>query len=189
MSSDVPMCEGSLSESRDVPMCDGSLSESLALLCSSGLGQFLEGWLLETLQVRLTTAVAPEFWAELRRSETEPDERGRARVLLGAFRTLLERLEPFLGRHPITRIPLHEYYIKQNIFFYPKQGTVQVGFEPASSLSPPGGLERLGGWQDEARGGLCGPGARGLRERAFSVIRATPLFSPSAQLQERVLAL
>ncbi|XP_062340309.1 anaphase-promoting complex subunit 2 [Osmerus eperlanus] len=132
--------------STDVPMCDGSLSESLALLCSSGLGQFLEGWLLETLQVRLTTAVAPEFWAELRRSETEPDERGRARVLLGDFHTLQERLEPFLG-----------------------------------------GLERLGGWQDEARGGLCGPGARGLRERAFSVIRATLLFSPSAQLQERVL--
>ena len=88
-------------------MCDGSLSESLALLCSSGLGQFLEGWLLETLQVRLTTAVAPEFWAELKRTETEPDERGRARVLLGAFHTLLDRLEPFLSKHLITPILLH----------------------------------------------------------------------------------
>lgn len=48
-------------------------------------------------------------------------------------------------------------------------------------------MERLGTWQDEGRGGLCGPGARGLRERAFSVIRAILLFSPSAVLQERIL--
>lgn len=50
-----------------------------------------------------------------------------------------------------------------------------------------GGLERLGSWQDESRGGLCGPGARGLTERAFSVIRAILLFSPPSVLQERVL--
>lgn len=50
-----------------------------------------------------------------------------------------------------------------------------------------GGLERLGSWQDESLGGLCGPGARGLTERAFSVIRAILLFSPPPVLQERVL--
>uniref|UniRef100_A0A8C8FAV6 Anaphase-promoting complex subunit 2 n=1 Tax=Oncorhynchus tshawytscha TaxID=74940 RepID=A0A8C8FAV6_ONCTS len=132
--------------SNDYTMSDGSLCEGLSLLCSNGLGQFLEGWLLETLQVRLTTAVAPEFWAGLKQPENELGEKDRTRILLIAFRTLLDRLEPFLG-----------------------------------------GLERLGTWQDEGRGGLCGPGARGLRERAFSVIRAILLFSPSAVLQMRIL--
>uniref|UniRef100_A0A8C7VBH2 Anaphase-promoting complex subunit 2 n=1 Tax=Oncorhynchus mykiss TaxID=8022 RepID=A0A8C7VBH2_ONCMY len=132
--------------SNDDTMSDGSLCEGLSLLCSNGLGQFLEGWLLETLQVRLTTAVAPEFWAGLKQPENELGEKDRTRILLIAFRTLLDRLEPFLG-----------------------------------------GLERLGTWQDEGRGGLCGPGARGLRERAFSVIRAILLFSPSAVLQMRIL--
>ncbi|XP_064828219.1 anaphase-promoting complex subunit 2-like [Oncorhynchus masou masou] len=132
--------------SNDDTMSDGSLCKGLSLLCSNGLGQFLEGWLLETLQVRLTTAVAPEFWAGLKQPENELGEKDRTRILLIAFRTLLDRLEPFLG-----------------------------------------GLERLGTWQDEGRGGLCGPGARGLRERAFSVIRAILLFSPSAVLQMRIL--
>lgn len=50
-----------------------------------------------------------------------------------------------------------------------------------------GGLERLGSWQDEAQAGLLGPGAHGLRERAFSVIRAILLFSPFPVLQQRVL--
>lgn len=61
------------------------------------LGQHVEGWLLDTMQVRLTSAVAPEFWAGLEQPENEMEERDRARVLLGAFRTLLARLEPFLG--------------------------------------------------------------------------------------------
>ncbi|XP_012992591.2 anaphase-promoting complex subunit 2 [Esox lucius] len=132
--------------SNDVTMSDESLSEGLSLLCSNGLGQFLEGWLMETLQVRLTTAMAPEFWAGLKQPENELEEKDRARILLMAFRTLLDRLEPFLG-----------------------------------------GLEKLGTWQDEGRGGLCGPGTGGLRERAFSIIRAILLFSPSAVLQERIL--
>ncbi|KAM6985081.1 anaphase-promoting complex subunit 2 [Aplochiton taeniatus] len=132
--------------SRNVSLSEETLSVYLALLCSNGLGQFLEGWLLETLQVRLTTAVAPEFWAGLKQPEEELEEKDRARVLLLAFHTLLDKLEPFLG-----------------------------------------GLERLGTWQDDGRGGLSGPGAMGLRERAFSVIRAILLFSPSAMLQERVL--
>ncbi|XP_035247209.1 anaphase-promoting complex subunit 2 isoform X2 [Anguilla anguilla] len=123
-----------------------SLSHAIALLCSQGLGQCVEGWLLETMQVRLTSAVAPEFWAGLEQPENELEERDRARVLLQAFRTLLARLEPFLG-----------------------------------------GLERLGAWQDEGRGGLFGAGTLGLRERAFSVTRAILLFSPSAVLQDRVL--
>ncbi|KAJ8408653.1 hypothetical protein AAFF_G00252880 [Aldrovandia affinis] len=128
------------------PHSEESLSRALALLCSHSLGQCVEGWLLETMQVRLTSAVAPEFWAGLEQPENELEERDRARILLGAFRTLLGRLEPFLG-----------------------------------------GLEQLGAWQDEGPGGLCGPGALGLRERAFSVIRAILLFSPAAALQERVL--
>ncbi|KAG5834734.1 hypothetical protein ANANG_G00264720 [Anguilla anguilla] len=74
-----------------------SLSHAIALLCSQGLGQCVEGWLLETMQVRLTSAVAPEFWAGLEQPENELEERDRARVLLQAFRTLLARLEPFLG--------------------------------------------------------------------------------------------
>ncbi|XP_051961159.1 anaphase-promoting complex subunit 2 [Xyrauchen texanus] len=125
---------------------DEVLSDYLVLLCEHGLGQYMEGWLLETLQVHLTTAVAPEFWMGLKQPEGESQERDRARALLEAFRKLLQELEPFLG-----------------------------------------GLERLGSWQDEGRGGLCGPGARGLTERAFSVIRAILLFSPPPLLQERVL--
>ncbi|KAL7379383.1 hypothetical protein ABVT39_026916 [Epinephelus coioides] len=122
------------------------LSDSLALLCSQGLGQLLSGWLLETLQMRLSSSVVPEFWAGLKQPENELEERGRAWVLLTAFRTLLGRLDPFLG-----------------------------------------GLERLGMWQDEGRGSLCGPGPKGLQERAFTIIRAFLLFSPSPVLQERVL--
>ncbi|XP_038564072.1 LOW QUALITY PROTEIN: anaphase-promoting complex subunit 2-like [Micropterus salmoides] len=122
------------------------LSESLALLCSQGLGRLLGSWLLETLQMRLSSSVVPEFWSGLKQPENELEERGRAWVLLTAFQTLLGRLEPFLG-----------------------------------------GLERLGTWQDEGRGSLCGPGPKGLQERAFTIIRALLLFSPSPVLQERVL--
>lgn len=48
-------------------------------------------------------------------------------------------------------------------------------------------MERLRTWQDEGRGGLCVPGAKVLQERAFTVIRALLLFSPSPVLQKRVL--
>ncbi|XP_054463484.1 anaphase-promoting complex subunit 2 [Anoplopoma fimbria] len=123
-----------------------SLSDSLALLCGQGLGRLLGGWLLETLQTRLSSSVVPEFWSGLKQPENELEERGRAWVLLTAFRTLLDRLEPFLG-----------------------------------------GLKKLGTWQDEGRGSLCGPGPGGLQERAFTIIRALLLFSPSPVLQERVL--
>lgn len=50
-----------------------------------------------------------------------------------------------------------------------------------------GGLEKLGQWQDNSHGSVSGRGSRGLRERAFTVIRALLLFSPSPLLQERVL--
>ncbi|CAK6981823.1 anaphase-promoting complex subunit 2, partial [Scomber scombrus] len=123
-----------------------SLSDSLAVLCDQGLGQLLGGWLLETLQMRLSSSVVPEFWSGLKQPENELEERGRAWVLLTTFRTLLERLEPFLV-----------------------------------------GLERLGTLQDRGHAGLCGPGPRGLQERAFTIIRALLLFSPSPVLQERVL--
>uniref|UniRef100_A0A3Q4BWR7 Anaphase-promoting complex subunit 2 n=1 Tax=Mola mola TaxID=94237 RepID=A0A3Q4BWR7_MOLML len=125
---------------------DRNLSDSLALLCSQGLGRLLAGWLLETLQMRLSSSVVPEFWAGLKQPENELEERGRAWVLLTTFRTLLDRLEPFLG-----------------------------------------GLEKLGSWQDNGHGDLCGPGPRGLQERAFTIIRALLLFSPSPVLQEHVL--
>ncbi|KAK5855782.1 hypothetical protein PBY51_007424 [Eleginops maclovinus] len=128
------------------PVPEQGLWDSLALLSGEGLGRLLGGWLLETLQMRLSSAVVPEFWAELKQPENELEERGRAWVLLTAFKTLLGRLEPFLG-----------------------------------------GLERLESWQDEGRGSLCGPGPGGLQERAFTIIRALLLFSPSSVLQERVL--
>lgn len=74
------------------------LSDALALLTEHGLGQYVEGWLLETLQVRLTTSVAPEFWTGLKQPEGDSEERDRARALLEAFRNLLQQLEPFLGK-------------------------------------------------------------------------------------------
>ncbi|XP_060945588.1 anaphase-promoting complex subunit 2 [Limanda limanda] len=73
------------------------LSESLALLVARGHGRLLGEWLLETLQMRLSSSVVPEFWSGLKQPENELEERDRAWVLLTAFRTLLERLEPFLG--------------------------------------------------------------------------------------------
>lgn len=123
-----------------------SLSDSLALLNDQGLGRLLGSWLLETLQMRLSACVVPEFWSGLRQPENEMEEKDRVWVLLTAFRTLLDRLEPFLA-----------------------------------------GLEKLGAWQDEGRGGLCGPGSKALKERAFTTIRALLLFSPAPVLQERVL--
>ncbi|CAJ1075611.1 anaphase-promoting complex subunit 2 [Xyrichtys novacula] len=127
-------------------MTEQSLSESLTLLSDQGLDRLLGSWLLETLQMRLSSCVVPEFWSGLKQPENELDERGRAWVLLTAFRTLLGQLEPFLC-----------------------------------------GLEMLGRWQDEGRGSLCGAGSKGLQERAFTIIRALLLFSPSPVLQERVL--
>uniref|UniRef100_A0A3Q2DNY0 Anaphase promoting complex subunit 2 n=1 Tax=Cyprinodon variegatus TaxID=28743 RepID=A0A3Q2DNY0_CYPVA len=80
----------------------GSLSEqdpsdAVALLCHHGLGRLLGVWLLETLQLRLSSSVVPEFWCGLKQPENELEERDRAGVLLTAFRTLLDRLEPFLS--------------------------------------------------------------------------------------------
>lgn len=75
-----------------------SLSDSLDLLCRRGLGRLLGGWLLETLQMRLSSSVVPEFWSGLKQPENELEERGRSWVLLTAFRTLMGRLEPFLGK-------------------------------------------------------------------------------------------
>uniref|UniRef100_A0A8C5AZQ2 Anaphase-promoting complex subunit 2 n=1 Tax=Gadus morhua TaxID=8049 RepID=A0A8C5AZQ2_GADMO len=138
--------------SRPGPLDPGSsaseqcVSEELAVLCTSGLGRHLESWLLNRLQTSLATAVAPEFLAGLEQPENELEERDRARVLLDAFHTLLEKLEPFIG-----------------------------------------GLETLGRWQEEGRGGLSGPGAEALRDRAFTIIRARLLFSPPAALRRRVL--
>jgi len=77
---------------------DQNLSDSLALLGGPGLDRLLGGWLLETLQMRLSSSVVPEFWTGLKQPENELEERGRAWVLLTAFRTLLDRLEPFLGK-------------------------------------------------------------------------------------------
>ncbi|XP_062844719.1 anaphase-promoting complex subunit 2 [Trichomycterus rosablanca] len=135
-----------VSPSTPPSVSDDTVTEALVSLCEQGLGQYVEGWLLETLQVCLASDVAPEFWAGLKQTEADSQEKDRARALLEAFRKLLRRLTPFLC-----------------------------------------GLERLGSWQDEARGGLSGPGAHGLRERAYSIIRAILLFSPPPVLQDRVL--
>lgn len=74
-----------------------SLSDSLALLSDQGLDRLLASWLLETLQIRLSSSVVPEFWSGLKQLENGLDERGRAWVLLTVFRTLLDQLDPFLG--------------------------------------------------------------------------------------------
>ncbi|XP_032443431.1 anaphase-promoting complex subunit 2 [Xiphophorus hellerii] len=78
-----------------------SLSEqdrlNLALLCSHGLGRLLGVWLLESLQVRLSSSVVPEFWSGLEQPQDQLEERDRAGVLLSAFQTLLDRLDPFLS--------------------------------------------------------------------------------------------
>nr|XP_057905499.1 anaphase-promoting complex subunit 2 [Doryrhamphus excisus] len=73
-----------------------NVPDSVVLLWDQGLGPLLVSWLLETLQMRLSSSVVPEFWSGLGQVENELDERGRAWVLLAAFRTLLERLQVFL---------------------------------------------------------------------------------------------
>lgn len=96
--------------SRSCSLMDQSLSESLKLLCSQGLGQLLGIWLLETLQIHLSSSVVPEFWSGLKQPENELEERGRAWVLLTTFRTLLNRLEPFLSKlTPNPKISLSFY--------------------------------------------------------------------------------
>lgn len=74
------------------------LAECLEVLSAQGLAPLLGVWLLESLQIQLSSSVVPEFWCGLRQRENELEERGRAWVLLTAFRTLLDRLEPFLSR-------------------------------------------------------------------------------------------
>uniref|UniRef100_A0A3P8QEL5 Anaphase-promoting complex subunit 2 n=1 Tax=Astatotilapia calliptera TaxID=8154 RepID=A0A3P8QEL5_ASTCA len=81
-----------------------SLSDSLALLNDQGLGRLLGSWLLETLQMRLSACVVPEFWSALKQPENEMEEKDRVWVLLTAFRTLLDRLEPFLGEWTIREL-------------------------------------------------------------------------------------
>lgn len=90
-------CSWALQMSRSCSGLDPSLSESLDVLCSQGLGRLLGIWLLETLQIHLSSSVVPEFWSGLKQPENELEERGRAWVLLTTFRTLLDRLEPFLS--------------------------------------------------------------------------------------------
>lgn len=154
------------------PRCSGmdqGLSESLALLCSQGLGQLLGIWILETLQIQLSSSVVPEFWSGLKQPENELEERGRAWVLLSTFRTLLDRLEPFLGWGQSTAFTLLFLRVILTLLCFPD------------------GLEKLGKWQDDGHGSVCGRGPKGLRERSFTIIRALLLFSPSPVLQERVL--
>lgn len=79
------------------PLSEQSLSDSLDLLCSQGLGPLLGTWLLETLQMHLSSYVVPEFWSGLKQPENELEERDRVWILLTTFQTLLGRLEPFLG--------------------------------------------------------------------------------------------
>uniref|UniRef100_A0A8C6UCI6 Anaphase-promoting complex subunit 2 n=1 Tax=Neogobius melanostomus TaxID=47308 RepID=A0A8C6UCI6_9GOBI len=72
------------------------LSDALSVLRAHGVECSLGGFLLEALQMRLSESVVPEFWAGLKRPENELQEKGRAAVLLSAFQTLLERLDPLL---------------------------------------------------------------------------------------------
>lgn len=78
-------------------MVEQKLSDSLALLREQALDRVLASWLLESLQIRLSSSVVPEFWSGLKQPENSLEERGKAWVLLTAFRTLLDQLEPFLS--------------------------------------------------------------------------------------------
>lgn len=103
----------SLQMSRSCSVMDQSLSQSLELLCGQGLGQLLGIWLLETLQIHLSSSVVPEFWSGLKQPENELEERGRAWVLLTTFRTLLDRLEPFLSKlTPNPKISLLQFLMQ-----------------------------------------------------------------------------
>ncbi|XP_057716916.1 anaphase-promoting complex subunit 2 [Corythoichthys intestinalis] len=75
---------------------DGKLSMCLQVLCAQGAAELLASWLLETLQMRLSSTVVPEFWCRLKQVEKEEEEKGRIRILLTAFQALLESLRPFL---------------------------------------------------------------------------------------------
>lgn len=66
------------------------------MLRAHGVEGSLGGFLLEALQMRLSESVVPEFWAGLKQPENDVEERSRAGVLLSAFQTLLERLDPLL---------------------------------------------------------------------------------------------
>uniref|UniRef100_A0A3B3Z8A8 Anaphase-promoting complex subunit 2 n=1 Tax=Periophthalmus magnuspinnatus TaxID=409849 RepID=A0A3B3Z8A8_9GOBI len=72
------------------------LSDSLSVLRAHGVECYLGGFLLEALQMRLSESVVPEFWSGLKLPENDVDERGRAGVLVSAFQTLLDRLDPLL---------------------------------------------------------------------------------------------
>lgn len=105
--------------SRSCSVMDQSLSESLELLHRQGLGQLLGIWLLENLQIHLSSSVVPEFWSGLKQPENEPEERGRAWVLLTTFRTLLDRLEPFLSKlTPNPKISLFFHSFNAKIWLY-----------------------------------------------------------------------
>lgn len=108
-------------------MSEQSLSDSLALLNDQGLGRLLGSWLLETLQMRLSACVVPEFWSGLRQPENEMEEKDRVWVLLTAFRTLLDRLEPFLG----------EWTIRELIF---SVSSIQTSPPPYSWFGEAGGV-------------------------------------------------
>lgn len=78
-------------------VAEQNLSDSLALLRHQCLDRGLAGWLLESMQIRLSSSVVPEFWLGLKQPENSLEERGKAWVLLTAFRTLLDQLGPFLS--------------------------------------------------------------------------------------------
>lgn len=84
-------------------VAEQNLSDSLSLLRDQALDRVLASWLLESLQIRLSSTVAPEFWSGLKQPENSLEERGKAWVLLTAFRTLLGQLEPFLSMCGLIR--------------------------------------------------------------------------------------
>lgn len=94
-----------------------ALSEDFDLLCQCGVGQYMEGWLLDTLHMNLTSTVVPEFWTGLKLQDGEEvQERERARILSQAFRSLLTRLEPLLGE--IVVLPLVRLRALIYLFWY-----------------------------------------------------------------------
>lgn len=93
----------SQTSSASTSVVEQDLSNLLALLLDQGLDRVLASWLLESLQIRLSSSVVPEFWSGLKQPENSLEERGKAWVLLTAFRTLLDQLEPFLSMCGLVR--------------------------------------------------------------------------------------
>ncbi|XP_028664582.2 anaphase-promoting complex subunit 2 [Erpetoichthys calabaricus] len=80
----------------DIPVTRDAMLYALEVLTDGGAAGILEDWFIEVFQVDLQRNISPEFWSSLEQPENGLSEKQRAGLLLGAFRTLKARLEPYL---------------------------------------------------------------------------------------------